>query len=100
MNKPLLTDDSTPSRGALMLAPTAQIRTTQATLVCVIAAAIACGGFLVRIDAKISNQEERTKNMEANVTQLMRVVFFDDPRMTGPVGYPNPKTQPKASAAP
>ncbi len=100
MNKPLTTDESTPSRGAMTLAPTAQIRTTQATLIAVISAAVVCGGYLVSIDTKMSNQSERMKNVESNVDRLMRVVFFDDPRMTGPIGYPNPKTQPKASAAP
>ncbi len=94
MSKP--PDDSTPSRGASMtaltFAPTAQMRTTQATFVAVIAAAFVCGGYLMSIDNKLSNQAQHMDAMQSNVNELMRAVFYNDPRIT------SPKTQPKVNA--
>ncbi len=100
MNKPLMTDDSTPSRNAVVVAPTAQVRTTQATLIAVIAAGFVCGGYLVSIENKVTSQAKATEQIQANVDLLMREVFYGDPRMSGntaPVGG-NSKTQPRPTA--
>jgi hypothetical protein len=100
MNNPLITDESTPSKGAMTIAPTAKIRTTQATLISVIVAGFVCGGMLNSISNKLDNQARDMSTMRGDVNELMHAVFYNDPRVTGPSGYQNPKTQPKASAVP
>ncbi len=93
MNRPLATDDSTPSRGAMMLTPTSQVRTTQATLIAVIVSALSLGGMIASFRNDIANQAREMTIIKQDTDRLMRVVFFNESRDL----LSNSKTNPKAT---
>ena len=80
--------ESTPSRGAVILTPTSQVKTTQATLVVVVVSAFTLGGLLMSIKNDIANQGRDLGSVRKDVDELRGAVF----------GYPtlsNSKTKPK-----
>lgn len=93
MNKPLPGDDSSPARGSLLLTPTSQVKTTQATLIAVLVASFTCGGLLMSIKNDIANlTNDRTRDRK-DLDEVRAVVFAPVQRAVST----NPRTEPKVA---